>query len=244
MTPPRGRMWPPAPPSTSGCTSCAIPSASSHDAASTRYPTPASAAATVRPPSTTSTVPRRARARSTRRGRTRAIHAPVTRPPLFIALMSHTPCILMVTMRNGPRYDGAKYAEDWHKICPSTSRVAATIRRHKQGGAMATAPTDQVGTRLMCENERVRVWDLALASGASLATHIHRVDYFFIVASGGLIRFADPANPADYHDIQCADDQVTWVPVGADGHVDNRLTNSGDTPHRNYVIELKQRDRG
>ena len=38
----------------------------------------------------------------------------------------------------------------------------------------------------MFENERVRVWDLALAPGASLATHIHRVDYFFIVASGGL----------------------------------------------------------
>ena len=104
---------------------------------------------------------------------------------------------------------------------------------------MATEPTDQVGTRLMFENERVRVWDLALAPGASLATHIHRTDYFFIVASGGLVRFADPANPADSHDIQFEDDQVTWVPVGAEGHVDNRLTNIGDKPHRNYVIELK-----
>ncbi len=104
---------------------------------------------------------------------------------------------------------------------------------------MATEPTDQVGTHLMFENERVRVWDLALAPGASLATHIHRVDYFFIVASGGLVRFTDPDNPADYHDIQFEDDQVTWVPVGDEGHVDNRLTNIGTTPHRNYVIELK-----
>jgi mannose-6-phosphate isomerase-like protein (cupin superfamily) len=104
---------------------------------------------------------------------------------------------------------------------------------------MATEPTDQVGTRLMFENDRVRVWDLALAPGASLAKHIHRTDYFFIVESGGLVRFADPDNPADYHDIQFEDDQVTWVPVGDDGHVDNRLTNIGTKRHRNYVIELK-----
>lgn len=104
---------------------------------------------------------------------------------------------------------------------------------------MTTEPTNQVGTCLMFENDRVRVWDLALAPGASLAKHIHRVDYFFIVESGGLVRFADPDNPADYHDIQFADDQVTWVPVDDNGHIDNRLTNIGTKPHRNYVIELK-----
>ena len=33
---------------------------------------------------------------------------------------------------------------------------------------MATPPTELVGTSLMFENERVRVWDLALAPGESL----------------------------------------------------------------------------
>jgi len=105
---------------------------------------------------------------------------------------------------------------------------------------VATEPTERVGTRLMFENNRVRVWDLALAPGESLAKHIHRLDYVFIVASGGLIRFADPDNDADYHDVQFEDDQVTWVPVPAEGKVDNRLTNIGDKPHRNVVIELQQ----
>ena len=104
---------------------------------------------------------------------------------------------------------------------------------------MATEPTDQVGTRIMFENDRVRVWDLALAPGESLAKHVHRLDYFFIVESGGLIRFADPDNPADYHDVQFEDDQVTFVEV-PDGKVDNRLTNIGTKRHRNYVIELKR----
>ncbi len=104
---------------------------------------------------------------------------------------------------------------------------------------MPTEPTDQVGTRIMFENDRVRVWDLALAPGESLDKHIHRNDYFFVVESGGLIRFANPDNPADYHDVQFEDDQVTWRDAGPDGKVDNRLTNIGSKPHRNYVIELK-----
>ncbi len=103
-----------------------------------------------------------------------------------------------------------------------------------------TEPTEQVGTRLMYENERVRVWDLALAPGQTLEKHIHRLPYFFIVESGGLIRFADPDNPGDYQDIQFEDDQVTWVSVPPEGKVDNRLHNIGEKPHRNYVIELKQ----
>ena len=103
---------------------------------------------------------------------------------------------------------------------------------------MATEPTTKVGTRVLFENERVRVWDLALAPGASLAKHIHRNDYLFIVVSGGLIRFADPDNPAEYSDVQFADDQVEFLDVG-EGKVDNRLTNIGTTSHRNFVVELK-----
>jgi beta-alanine degradation protein BauB len=104
---------------------------------------------------------------------------------------------------------------------------------------LTTPPADEVGTKVLYENERVRVWDLALAPGETLAKHIHRTDYFFIVESGGLIRFADPDNPADFHDVQFQDDQVTFVPV-ADGKVDNRLTNIGEKRHRNYVVELKR----
>ncbi len=104
---------------------------------------------------------------------------------------------------------------------------------------MATGPTEHVGTRLMFENERVRVWDLALAPGESLEKHIHRLDYFYLVESGGLIRFADPDNPDDRFDLQFTDGQVEFIPVGPEGKVDNRLTNIGTKHHRNYVVELK-----
>jgi len=107
---------------------------------------------------------------------------------------------------------------------------------------MATQPSEHVGTRLMFENERVRVWDLTLAPGESLAKHVHRLNYFFIIESGGLIRFANPDDPSDYHDVQFVDEQVTFVPVAdaETGKVDNRLTNIGTKHHHNYVIELKE----
>jgi hypothetical protein len=105
---------------------------------------------------------------------------------------------------------------------------------------MATGPIEQVGTRLMFENERVRVWDLALDPGESFAEHIHRLDYFYIVESGGLIRFADPDQPGGRRDVQFVDDQVAFREVGSAGKVDHQLTNIGTKPHRNFVIELKR----
>ena len=101
-------------------------------------------------------------------------------------------------------------------------------------------PTERVGTRLLFENDRVRVWELALAPGESLEKHIHRVDYIILVESGGLLRSADPDDPAGARDIPFADDQVEFRQVGGAGKIDNRLTNIGTKRHRNYVIELKQ----
>ena len=101
-----------------------------------------------------------------------------------------------------------------------------------------TPPRENVGTRLMFKNDLVRVWDLALAPGQELAKHIHRVDNFFVVISGGLIRFENPDDSADYRDVQFEDDQVTWVNVPPEGKIDNRLTNVGSKPHRNLLIEL------
>ena len=107
---------------------------------------------------------------------------------------------------------------------------------------MATEPTDQVGTRVMFENDRVRVWDLALEPDESLEKHIHRLDYFFIVESGGLIRFADPDNPADYRDVQFQDDQVTFPKVPPEGKVDNRLTGCPPGDWHQAPPELRHRD--
>ena len=104
---------------------------------------------------------------------------------------------------------------------------------------MHEQPGESVGTQLMFENERVRVWDLALAPGESLDTHIHREDFLFIVVNGGSLRHVDPANPANDQSVQYHDDQVVFIEA-KDGTVHNRLVNVGDTPYRNFVIEIKR----
>jgi mannose-6-phosphate isomerase-like protein (cupin superfamily) len=101
-----------------------------------------------------------------------------------------------------------------------------------------TPPSENVGTRLMFENEHLRVWDLALGPSEQLARHVHRVDNFYVVISGGLIRFENPDDSSDFRDVQFEDDQVTWVNVPPEGKVDNRLTNVGTKPHRNFLVEL------
>lgn len=103
-----------------------------------------------------------------------------------------------------------------------------------------TEPSEDVGTRLLFENERVRVWDFALAPGEAMHQHVHRLPYFFLVTEGGRLRITDPndsdapASEVEYHK-----DQITWVPVGSDGVVHNVLTNVGERPYRNFVVELK-----
>jgi hypothetical protein len=116
--------------------------------------------------------------------------------------------------------------------------VELSARPRNEDKLMAQA-SDQVGTRLLFENERVRVWDLALAPGESLGKHAHRLDYMIIVESGGLIRFDDPDDPAAERVVQYEDDQVLFREVN-DAKIDNRLTNIGIKRHRNFVIELKR----
>lgn len=101
-----------------------------------------------------------------------------------------------------------------------------------------TPPSENVGTRLMFSNDHVRIWDLRLAPGEQLAKHIHRVDNFFVLLSGSLIRFANPDDESEYRDIQFHDDQVTFVNVPPQGKIDHRLTNIGTKHHRNFLIEL------
>ena len=92
----------------------------------------------------------------------------------------------------------------------------------------------------MFENERVRVWDLALAPGESLEKHVHHNDYLFVVINGGgALRHVDPENPENDRGMQYETDQVVFLEAGS-GLIHHELVNVGDSPYRNLVIELKQ----
>lgn len=101
-------------------------------------------------------------------------------------------------------------------------------------------PSSNVGTHLLFENDRVRVWDLALAPGEWLEKHIHRNDFLFVVINGGDLKHIDPQHPENDRAVQYPDDLVVFHEAGEHGRVHNRLVNVGEKPYRNLVIELKR----
>ena len=103
-----------------------------------------------------------------------------------------------------------------------------------------TPPREEVGTRLLFENNRVRVWDLSLAPQEWLEKHIHRDDFLFVVINGGDLKHIDPLNPENDRAVRYEDDLVVFREPGQEGTVHNRLVNVGDAPYRNLVIELKK----
>ena len=45
----------------------------------------------------------------------------------------------------------------------------------------------EVGTKLIFENERVRIWEFTLQPGESIDAHKHDHDYFFYPLEGGTL---------------------------------------------------------
>jgi len=92
-----------------------------------------------------------------------------------------------------------------------------------------------VGTRVLYEDDRVRVWDLDLAPGVRIPFHRHTTPYFFVCvdAGKGLSRFPNGTSfTVDYAD---GDTWFDDVSSGADVH---DLENVGDTRLRFVTVEL------
>lgn len=90
-----------------------------------------------------------------------------------------------------------------------------------------------IATRLLFENERVRVWDLTLEPGQATAWHQHELDYLFVVIENGpvYVEYADGT-------IEHQNDSIGHVELR---QVDNihRLVNNHAGRYRDIVIELK-----
>ncbi|NKB68008.1 MAG: cupin domain-containing protein [Candidatus Latescibacteria bacterium] len=95
----------------------------------------------------------------------------------------------------------------------------------------------QVGTRLLFENDRVRVWDLRLEPGQSSGLHRHSEDYFYVVIGDGHLQGIDADGAADPVR-QMRDGDVRFNQL--DGDAVHEAVNRGDSPWRNIVVELKE----
>jgi quercetin dioxygenase-like cupin family protein len=97
--------------------------------------------------------------------------------------------------------------------------------------------SSDVGTRLLFENDRVRVWDLRLAPGESTGLHRHTTDFLYVVIGDGTLQTVYPDGTRE-PSREMRDGDVRFRNV-ADETV-HEAVNAGKGPWRNVVVELKR----
>ncbi|MFY9588575.1 MAG: hypothetical protein WAT66_14110 [Actinomycetota bacterium] len=93
-----------------------------------------------------------------------------------------------------------------------------------------------VGTTLLFENERVRVWEIRLAPGERAPFHWHTTPYFFVCVEAGRARTRFP-NGFYIDDDNEVGDTVFLDTEPGEAHVHD-LENVGSTTLRFTTVEL------
>lgn len=100
-----------------------------------------------------------------------------------------------------------------------------------------TGATTEVGTSLLFENERVRVWEVRLEPGARCPFHAHTRSYFWtcVIAGTGRQRSGDGTLRVLRYAVG---DTSFWEPADA-ATLLHDLENVGDTELRFVTVELR-----
>ncbi len=96
-----------------------------------------------------------------------------------------------------------------------------------------------VATRLLLENDRVRIWEMDLAPGARSATHRHEVDYVLVQIEGDRIAaMPEPDTGGAYTEYIEADVVPGKARYIRRGGIETAI-NIGRRRYREILIELK-----
>lgn len=96
-----------------------------------------------------------------------------------------------------------------------------------------------IGTEVVYENDRVRVWEMRLAPGESSAVHRHEHDYMLVQLDGDRIAAEpEPDTEGPFRDRIEADVEKGAFIYIQKGGVETAI-NIGDEPYREIIIELK-----
>ena len=102
----------------------------------------------------------------------------------------------------------------------------------------AKIPSTEVGSKLLFENDRVRVWDLQMAPGESTGLHAHHCSYFYVVIGDGELE-ARNADGSLLHRGTMQDGEVHYREIDGEPAV-HEAWNVGQQTWRNIIVELKE----
>jgi beta-alanine degradation protein BauB len=94
-------------------------------------------------------------------------------------------------------------------------------------------PNGPIGTEVIFENEKVRVWDMRVAPRGTKAWHHHTMDYVIVNVTGGKVEIENVQGQS-----YIADDKAGRV-IWRDAGEKHELRNLTDQPYRNILVELK-----
>ena len=104
--------------------------------------------------------------------------------------------------------------------------AAAVFPDVTQDELMAAPANYTIGTTMLLENERVRVWDITLGPGERMPFHCHRTTYFYRCESGGRWRLRTTEGEVLIG--EDAPGEVTFHELAPGERLVHELTNVGD----------------
>jgi quercetin dioxygenase-like cupin family protein len=102
----------------------------------------------------------------------------------------------------------------------------------------ASNPNPCVGSRLLTENEKLRVWMIKLAPGERIGFHRHVLDYFWTSVNGG--RGRQHVHDGSTVEYTYQPGETRHETYGAGEYKVHDLTNIGDTDMIFMTVETKQ----
>ncbi len=100
---------------------------------------------------------------------------------------------------------------------------------------MPEEASDRVGTSILFENDRIRVWEMTLDIGEGSGFHQHMNDYVFVYVTPSEIDFREPGKKPVR--LSCDDGFVQYNVVGRAGMA-HEIANAGSMKHRQIIVEL------
>jgi len=96
-----------------------------------------------------------------------------------------------------------------------------------------------MGDRVVFENDRVRIWELALAPGADSNVHEHELDYILVILGGDRVAAVQEPDSRsalpEYFESEVVPGTAVFVERGGI----EIARNVGTEPYTEFIIELK-----